>query len=103
MDEVPLEQLLARILARGSSFSRVAPNPAIATTGTVTPAPSHKLAPITVSVRDATKITGLSRSFLYTEMRAARLAYVIKGRRRLLRMDALDSYLRGTTPAQETK
>lgn len=57
------------------------------------PVPNNLLVPIALSVRDAVKVSGLSRAFLYREMGANRIPYIKRGMRRLIRMDALDAYL----------
>lgn len=48
---------------------------------------------VAVSVAEAVRLSGLGRTFLFAEMRAARLRYVKKGRRRLIRLDDLRAYL----------
>lgn len=45
------------------------------------------------TVQEATQFTRLSRSKLYAEMEAGRLAYVTVGRRRLIPMRALTEML----------
>lgn len=50
--------------------------------------------PITVGVRAATRLTGLGRSTLYLAMAAGTLPFIKVGRRRLIRADALDHFLR---------
>ena len=45
------------------------------------------------SITEAAAATGLSRSYLYTEMQAGRLLFIKAGKRRLVTIDALKSYL----------
>lgn len=48
---------------------------------------------IAVSIAEAVQMTGLSRTFLYSEIAANRLVSYKKGARRLINVDALRSYL----------
>jgi excisionase family DNA binding protein len=53
----------------------------------------HVQDPITVSVSEAVRLTGLSRSKLYVEMAAGRLNFLKVGDRRLIRVSALHEFL----------
>ena len=61
--------------------------------GDTTDRASERLA---YSVREAARITGLSRDLLYDEMRAGRLAYLKIGRRRLITRQHLEAFLTRT-------
>jgi len=49
--------------------------------------------PLAVSVSEATKLSGLSRSFLYEAMAAKELPFIKAGRRRLIAFDDLRRWL----------
>jgi excisionase family DNA binding protein len=53
--------------------------------------------PLAVSVTVAARLTGLSRSTLYAEMAAGRLAYAKVGKRRLIPTEALLDWLNAAT------
>lgn len=48
---------------------------------------------ITLSVQDAVAASGLSRSYLYQAMSEGKLAFVKKGKRRLIPAAALSNYI----------
>ena len=54
---------------------------------------SNTLPPMTVSVIEASKLTGLSRSRLYELMQDGKLKSLTIGRRRLIRVSALEALL----------
>ena len=58
------------------------------------PTVTHEPDPLAVSVNQAARSTGISRSRLYEEMRAGRLIYAKLGARRLILMDDLRDWLR---------
>jgi excisionase family DNA binding protein len=45
------------------------------------------------SIEEVAEATGLSRSLLYDEMNAGRLAYIKVGRRRIITRKALEAFL----------
>jgi excisionase family DNA binding protein len=53
--------------------------------------------PLAISVPAAAKLAGVSRSTLYTEMAAGRLAFAKVGKRRLIPMEALLEWLQAAT------
>ena len=52
-----------------------------------------QVGPIAVSMREAARISGLSRSFLYEEIKRQRLKSVRKRGRRLILIEDLNEYL----------
>ena len=48
------------------------------------------------SVKEAARVTGLSRDLLYDEMRAGRLVYLKVGRRRIITRQHLEAFLAQT-------
>jgi excisionase family DNA binding protein len=50
--------------------------------------------PLTVTIADASKLTGIGRTVLYEHIRAKRLPILKAGRRTLVRVDALEALLR---------
>lgn len=48
---------------------------------------------LTVSVREAVAMSGLSRSFLYEAMNRGELPFIKKGRRRLIATSSLSEYV----------
>jgi excisionase family DNA binding protein len=48
---------------------------------------------IAVSIAEAVRLSGLGRTFLYSEMAENQLPYITRGRRRLIRLEDLHSYL----------
>jgi len=50
---------------------------------------------IAVSVAEATRLSGLGRSFLYAGIAARRLPFISRGKRRLILVDRLRAYLQG--------
>lgn len=55
--------------------------------------------PITVTIADAARISGLSRSSLYRLIQDAHIEKCKVGRRSLIRMDSLRAFLNGLPPA----
>jgi excisionase family DNA binding protein len=53
--------------------------------------------PLALSVSDAAKIAGVSRSTLYAEMAAGKLTYSKIGKRRLILVESLLDWLRAAT------
>ena len=63
----------------------------------VTSSSSSNLEPLAISVDEAAALAGVSRSTLYTEMVAGRLAFAKVGKRRLIPTEALLDWLRAAT------
>jgi excisionase family DNA binding protein len=53
--------------------------------------------PLAVSIGEAARLAGVSRSTLYGEMIAGRLAYAKVGKRRLIPVEALMAWLQAAT------
>jgi len=53
--------------------------------------------PLALSIGEAAKLSGVSRSTLYAEMMAGRLAWAKVGKRRLIPTEALLAWLRSAT------
>jgi excisionase family DNA binding protein len=59
--------------------------------------------PLTYSIDEAVKATGIGRSCLYEEISGGRLRAVKRGRRTLILADDLKAWLASLPPAQRTK
>jgi excisionase family DNA binding protein len=53
--------------------------------------------PLAVSIGEAARLAGVSRSTLYAEMIAGRLAYAKVGKRRVIPVEALTAWLQAAT------
>lgn len=53
------------------------------------------LTPITLTIPDAVKISGLSRTTIYEALRRGNLSALKAGRRTLIRHDELEAYVTG--------
>jgi excisionase family DNA binding protein len=63
----------------------------------VTSSSSDNREPLAISVDEAAALAGVSRSLLYAEMVAGRLAFAKIGKRRLIPTEALLDWLRAAT------
>lgn len=72
----------------------------------ITPPPGPKPEPLLVprmalSVQEAAEASGLSKSYLYLEMKAGNLKYMKAGSRRLIRVADLEVFLAGLSQGPE--
>src|ERR1700744_1872713 len=72
---------------RGRTVNQPQPRPTpapITSDGTGHPGPEQTAERLAYSIREAARLTGLSRDLLYDEMRRGNLPYIKVGRRRLI-------------------